>query len=117
MRYSRIAAGALLTAVAAVAVFLVLDEDPAPASWTPIQHTVKPSSERFDISIEAWCHADSSDIDRLDVEEDADSVTVTPYLEPAPDTNDACQTIIQETVTLSRPLEDRELIGQSDPTD
>jgi len=109
----RIGIGLLLAAVAGVAIFTVLDKDPAPAPWTLSQATVKPSAQRFAISIEAWCHAKSSDLDWIDVEESADSVTVTPYLDPAPGTNDACQTIIQETVELSDPLADRELLGQN----
>ncbi len=92
---------------------MVLDKDPAPAPWTLSQESVKPSSQRFAISIAAWCHAESSDLDRIDIEESADSVTVTPYLDPAPGTNDACQGLIQETVELGNPLGDREVVGQA----
>jgi hypothetical protein len=87
------------------------DDEVEPSHWA-LAGNVDPNAKRFDIIIEGWCHAHASDVDRIEVIEHADSVAVAPYLDPEPDTNDSCTTLVPATVELKEPLGHRQLIGR-----
>lgn len=107
----RFGVGLALILLAGGLLVLLLGKDPASAPWQLESDRVDRPAARFDILVDAWCHAPASALDRIEVDETPEAVTVTPYVDPGPSSNHACSTLLPATFELDEPLGTRTLIG------
>ena len=109
--------GVLLVVLIAIVVGVRFWNDrPEPRPWN-LTNDVKPSATRFEITIDSGqCHP-RPDVERIEVAETAETVTVTPYVDPPGSPfklrgdTDACLALLSGVVRLDQPLGARELLG------
>lgn len=104
---------ALATAILGV-LFLWLSGRAEPRPWQLAGPQPSREATEFKISIDSGrCHPPRSALERVEVDEEGDRVTVTPYVTPA-GSEDGCLSLIRATVELAAPLGDRALF-QGEP--
>lgn len=113
---------ALIMVVVAVVAVRIYQDRPQAQRWVlaappGVEKELPRSARRFEISIDSGqCNPPESPVDRIEVDENAETVTVTAFIDPpgsplAPQTSaEDCLTFVGGTVELGEPIGTRTLV-------